>query len=135
MKRLVYNTLLCLAYNLLLLVVPIILFLASVQWNVPKSLDTLLWIYSILLLTSPIFSLILALRTIACYQDVSRWLAPFIVSFVGYLPLWFLSFGFSAYWGLREYLQIFTVPFTIGLLAILLYLVCARWRNLHTSKH
>ena len=132
MKRLLYHTLLCFAYNFMLLILPIFLFLLSLHGSFSKCLDTFLWLYAILLLASPIFSLILAYRAIAGERDVSRWISPFIVSFIGYIPLWLVSSNFSTCWGLREYGQVFLVPFAVGSLAALLHLVCTSQSRIHS---
>ena len=117
MKKLFYFSLLGLTYNLLLLILPFVLFLLGISFSHNLYIDAFLWIYFIFLLSSPIFILVLAYRSFQLYHGHYRYMGPFLVSFLSFSPLWYLSIQFSCLWGIRDYLSTLSVPLFTAILA------------------
>ena len=129
MKKLLFYSLLGFAYNIFLIALPLVFFLFSLSFSHNIFYDAFLWGYFIFLLTSPIFILILAYRITIYYQDGSRCLVPFIITFISYIPLWVLSIGFSSLWGIRDYLTVLAAPLIIAIVALLLATFRRRFIN------
>ena len=114
MRKILLYTLIIFIYNLFLLTLPVMFFLAFTQWTMPDSLHFLPWLYCIFLLVSPILTIVLEYRMINGKMNLFNSLLPIITTFLGFLPFWVLYSFINSIWMPSDYLLFLGLPILFG---------------------
>lgn len=117
MRKIIICTFIIFTYNLLLLILPVLLFLTWIQWSTPLSFHFLPWIYYLFLLISPILSVAMGMMMI---KDCVHWMTgclPIISMFIGYLPLFAFYRLVNSLWTLADCLLLLGIPIVLGLIS------------------
>lgn len=117
MKKLIIFSFILLSYHILLLITPVIIFLSTLSFTPKKFLDGLYLIFLILAVFSPILTIALSYRISQENFFKKSWLAPIIISFIGFSPFYFFYFFVSSLWNPRDFLLIVSFPILLGLIA------------------
>jgi hypothetical protein len=117
MKKMLTFTFIILAYNILLLCIPLLIFLASIYWSNEAVLDILPWIYSPLVLASPVLAVFLGYHLVNNSITPIGWLIPIVVNYLGFLPFSLLYLLLNSLWNPRDYYLIVSLPILLGLLS------------------
>ncbi|HBF37438.1 MAG TPA: hypothetical protein DDW50_08975 [Firmicutes bacterium] len=117
MRKIFVCTFIIFIYNILLLILPVLIFLALVQWSTPSSIHFLPWIYCPFLLISPILSIVLGVMMIKGRINLFNALLPIITILIGYLPFYGLYRYINSVWIPTDYLFLLGLPILFGLIA------------------
>ncbi len=117
MRKVIICTFIIFNYNLLLLIIPILLFLTFIQWSTPLSLHFLPWIYYPFLLISPILSVTMGTIMIKDGFNLMTSCIPIISIFIGYLPLFAFYRFVNSLWSPADYLLMLGIPIVLGLIS------------------
>jgi hypothetical protein len=117
MKKMLAFTFILLAYNILLLSIPLLIFLASIYWSNEAVLDILPWIYTPLVLVSPVLAVFLGYHLVNNSIAPIGWLIPIVVNYLGFSPFLLLCLLLSSLWNPRDYFLIVSLPILLGLLS------------------
>ncbi len=116
MKRVLFYTLIMIAFNLTILIIPLLAFLISLSLPGLAIFNTFRWIYFPIFLFSPILLLTLCYR-IGCLMNQKVWVA-LIPAFIGSSPIWLAYLSFVTPWNLKDLGVVLFCPIVLGLIAI-----------------
>lgn len=117
MRKMIICTFIIFIYNLLLLMLPVLLFLTWIQWSTPLSFDILPWIYYLFLLISPILSVTMGTIMIKDCFNLMTGCVPIISMFIGYLPLFAFYRLVNSLWAPADCLLMLGIPIVLGLIS------------------
>ena len=117
MRKILVCTFIIFLYNLLLLILPVLIFLVFVKWANPFSIHILPWIYYPFLFISPVLSIVLGFTMIKDKINSFTALIPVIAILVGYLPFYGLYRLINSVWIPTDYLLMLGLPILFGLIA------------------
>jgi len=117
MRKILTGTCIIILYNILLIILPIILFLAFTKWSNPTSLRFLIWIYLLFVLVSPLLSIAIGYSIIRDRLTFLSGFIPIILSFIGLLPFCALYRLLNSIWMPADYLFFTALPLLFGLIA------------------
>lgn len=116
MRKIIVCTSIIFSYNVLLLILPIMLFLMFVKWSNPSSLHFLPWIYCPFLLISPILSIVMGYTMIKDRLNLMNALIPIASTLIGYLPLFVFYRFINSLWMPADYFFLLGIPLLLGLI-------------------
>jgi hypothetical protein len=116
MKKTLIFSFIILSYNILLLIIPLLIFLASLNSTPQALVNTILFIYSPFVLLSPFLTIVLGYHAAKVNVTPIGWLIPIIISLIGFSPFIFLFFLLSSLWSPFDYLLVIALPILLGLL-------------------
>ena len=117
MRKIIVCTFIIFFYNVFLLILPVILFLAFVKWSNPSSLYFLTWIYFPFILLSPLLSITMGYIMIKDRVNIANGLIPVITIFIGCLPIFGFYRFINSLWIPVDYLLFLGIPILLGLIA------------------
>ncbi len=117
MRKMIICTFIIFIYNLLLLILPVLLFLTWIQWSTPLSFHILPWIYYLFLLISPILSVTMGTMMIKDCFNLMTGCVPIISMFIGYLPLFAFYRLVNSLWTPADCLLLLGIPIVLGLIS------------------
>lgn len=115
--QIIKNSFIVFIYHLLLILLPINLFLIGLK--APWILNLFPWLFYLMLIISPILTVLFSFRSTPSYNHPFGWIFPITVSMIGYTPLIVAYFFFTSLSNFRDCLLIFMFPILIGLLSFL----------------
>jgi hypothetical protein len=106
-----------LSYNILLLIIPLLIFLASLNLSNETLVAIMFWIYGPFILLSPILTIVLGYHVAKDEVTPLGWLTPIFISFIGFSPFLLLYLLLSSLWSPLDYLLIVSLPILLGIIA------------------
>lgn len=126
MRKIIFFTLILMAYNFFLLILPVVFFICSLSFSRDSLLNAFPWFYGLLALFSPVLAIVLGYRS-GRYKIRFPWLSPILISWGGFLPLLFFYALLNSVWNLTDYCLLFFFPVSLGLLADLAVWIRNYW--------
>jgi hypothetical protein len=130
MRKILFYSFIIFSYNILLLVLPLLLFLVSLSFANPALLNILPWIYCPFVLLSPLLTISLGYLLVYNKLNFLSWPIPIIISLIGYSPFLGLYRSLSSSGNPMDYLLLIGLPVILGLLVDLTALFAHWFRQL-----
>jgi hypothetical protein len=130
MRKILHFTFIIFNYSLFLLILPMLLFLISLNFSDQTFLGVLPWIYSPFLLLSPLITIGLGYKIVEDRFSLSNGLVPIVISLIGHSPFLWLYHLFNSVWAPADYFWLIGFPVLLGLIADFLSLTAPSFRQL-----
>ena len=122
MRKILIYSLIIFSYNILIIVLPLLLFLISLSFNNSALLNILPWIYCPLLLLSPLLTIRLGYLLVHDKLSPFGYFIPMIVSLIGNSPFLGLYRSFNSLGNPLDFFLLIGLPIIFGLLVDFLVL-------------
>lgn len=120
MQKILLFTFIIFSYNILLLILPLLIFITSLSFANQILLNIIPWIYSPFVLLSPLLTIGLGYLVIRDRLNPFSWPIPIIISLISSSPFLWLYCLFSSLGNPIDYFLLIGLPVLFGLLADLI---------------